>query len=362
MDYDGYPEYPQLHRPFEHAVSDPRPAPPHRRRRAPSYMLRRERGRVSREPSSRARRAATTRQARRARPERRSGVDWNSTSRRSCASSSCSTSARGRGEPFSLIDYGCGYGALVGRPRRARERRLLHGLRRLGGDARAGARAARRRRPLPIRRATRDELEPADYTVASGDLQRQARRAEDDWRRVRARHDRPHWPRLSARGFAFNMLTALLRPASTCATTSTTATRCAFFDLCKRDYSRHVALLHDYGLWEFTILVRDWTAVGQLSRRGRHLRHAATSPASRASTSRRTARTRSSRSPSNERYIDRAELDGLPVVPFEELERAPPAASAARCSSRSGSARSTRRARDGVRAVQGARLRADHAT
>ena len=29
------------------------------------------------------------------------------------------------------------------------------------------------------------------------------------------------------------------------------------FDHCKRRYSRHVALLHDYGLWEFTVLVRS---------------------------------------------------------------------------------------------------------
>lgn len=28
------------------------------------------------------------------------------------------------------------------------------------------------------------------------------------------------------------------------------------FDLCKRRYSRNVAVLHDYGLYEFTILVR----------------------------------------------------------------------------------------------------------
>ena len=28
------------------------------------------------------------------------------------------------------------------------------------------------------------------------------------------------------------------------------------FDLCMSRYSRHVALLHDYGLYEFTILVR----------------------------------------------------------------------------------------------------------
>jgi hypothetical protein len=31
---------------------------------------------------------------------------------------------------------------------------------------------------------------------------------------------------------------------------------CILFDYCKRRYSRHVALLHDYGLYEFTILVR----------------------------------------------------------------------------------------------------------
>ena len=29
-----------------------------------------------------------------------------------------------------------------------------------------------------------------------------------------------------------------------------------FFDHCKRKYSRNVALLHDYDLYEFTIIVR----------------------------------------------------------------------------------------------------------
>ena len=29
------------------------------------------------------------------------------------------------------------------------------------------------------------------------------------------------------------------------------------FDYCKRKLSRHVALLHDYGLYEFTVLVRQ---------------------------------------------------------------------------------------------------------
>ena len=29
-----------------------------------------------------------------------------------------------------------------------------------------------------------------------------------------------------------------------------------FFDWCKRNFSRHVSLLHDYGLYEFTLLTR----------------------------------------------------------------------------------------------------------
>ena len=31
---------------------------------------------------------------------------------------------------------------------------------------------------------------------------------------------------------------------------------CAIFDLCKRKYSRNVALYHDYSLYDFTIVVR----------------------------------------------------------------------------------------------------------
>ena len=31
---------------------------------------------------------------------------------------------------------------------------------------------------------------------------------------------------------------------------------CFFFDHCKKHFSKNVALLHDYGMYEFTILVR----------------------------------------------------------------------------------------------------------
>lgn len=60
---------------------------------------------------------------------------------------------------------------------------------------------------------------------------------------------------LSRLGFAFNLLTgyadkALMRADLFYCDPS------EYFDLCKRLYSRNVALLHDYDEFEFTLLVR----------------------------------------------------------------------------------------------------------
>jgi hypothetical protein len=59
---------------------------------------------------------------------------------------------------------------------------------------------------------------------------------------------------LSRRGFSFNMLTAYSdedkkRPDLYYASPA------GFFEYCRR-YSKRVALLHDYPLYEFTIIVR----------------------------------------------------------------------------------------------------------
>jgi hypothetical protein len=56
-------------------------------------------------------------------------------------------------------------------------------------------------------------------------------------------------------GFAFNCLTSY-SDAERKRDYLYYADPCALFDLCKRRYSRNVALLHDYGLYEFTLLVR----------------------------------------------------------------------------------------------------------
>jgi len=61
--------------------------------------------------------------------------------------------------------------------------------------------------------------------------------------------------RTSRSGFAFNCLTSY-SDADKMRDYFYYADPLELFDYCKRRYSRHVALLHDYGLYEFTILVR----------------------------------------------------------------------------------------------------------
>ena len=59
----------------------------------------------------------------------------------------------------------------------------------------------------------------------------------------------------SRAGFAFNCLTSY-SDAPKMRDYLYYPDPCVVFDLCKRRWSRHVALLHDYGLYAFTMLVR----------------------------------------------------------------------------------------------------------
>ena len=64
---------------------------------------------------------------------------------------------------------------------------------------------------------------------------------------------------LSSKGFAFNMLTSY-SDAPYMKPHLYYADPCYYFDYCKRHFSRNVALLHDYNLYDFTILVRKQPA------------------------------------------------------------------------------------------------------
>ena len=155
--------------------------------------------------------------------------------------------------PFSLNDYGCGYGALVPY---LKQRGL--GATYRGFDLSAAmlkhAREAYERPPEVTFAKHEVELKPADYTVASGIFNVRLDVPDGQWREYVLR-TLDKLAELSSGAFAFNMLTTYSEPKKMRPDLYYGDPR-ELFNHCIRRYSRQVALLHDYELWEFTIIVR----------------------------------------------------------------------------------------------------------
>jgi len=177
------------------------------------------------------------------------GVDWNSRESQELRFAQLLTGVD-LGRPFSLVDYGCGYGA------------LLEWIHERGGDVEyqgydlSEEMVLRARERHPEARFTTDvsELGAGDVVVASGIFNVMAGANEDAWRAYVA-ETIDQLSDLSTEVFAFNMLTSYSDPDKV-RDGLFYADPCEWFDHCKRRLSRHVALLHDYGLYEFTLLVR----------------------------------------------------------------------------------------------------------
>lgn len=155
------------------------------------------------------------------------------------------------GPGATVNELGCGYGALA-------EHMVERGLAPAafaGWDISAEMLEAARARLSGdwVRLVRGDRLDAvADYSFTSGIFNVRYGADEETWRRYMeatiaklAAHSR--------RGFAFNALTTYVdfrrEPLFY-------ADPLHFFDLCRREHGRHVTLLHDYPLYEWTITVR----------------------------------------------------------------------------------------------------------
>ena len=98
------------------------------------------------------------------------------------------------------------------------------------------------------------ELKPADYTIASGIFNVSLDVPDESGERT-CESTLERIAEISTKGFAFNMLTSYSDAEKMRADLYYGDPR-LFFDHCKRRYSRNVALLHDYALYEFTMIVR----------------------------------------------------------------------------------------------------------
>jgi SAM-dependent methyltransferase len=180
------------------------------------------------------------------------GVDWNSRESQELRFEQL-LKICDRGKPFSMNDYGCGYGALVGyMTDRGYEFEYC------GYDISSQmiAKASELYGKFEQCKFFIDEreLREADYTIASGIFNVRLQTKDEEWQEyVFATLDT--MAKLSKIGFAFNLLTSYSDP-HLMRSDLYYADPLSLFDYCKINYSRFVSLLHDYPLYEFTILVK----------------------------------------------------------------------------------------------------------
>jgi len=180
------------------------------------------------------------------------GVDWNSVEAQQIRFEQLSRIIWGE-KKYDLIDYGSGFGNLYDYLRGLGHQLIYYGFDFLpemvakGYELHPGD-------PDCQFITCENELPVVDYVIASGIFNIRLKTPDTVWidyiLKVLTRMDQ-----LSKKGFAFNMLTKYsdleyMKPQLYY------ADPCFFFDYCKQHYACNVALLHDYGLYDFTILVR----------------------------------------------------------------------------------------------------------
>jgi SAM-dependent methyltransferase len=181
------------------------------------------------------------------------GVDWNGEESQNLRFKQLCNLFDSQKSAFSVNDLGCGYGAFFEYLRND----FIVGAY-LGIDVSpemiisAEQRCAASDGARFITSAEPDEV--ADYGFASGIFNVRLGRSDAEWFDY-LQSTLDVLDRTSSLGFAFNCLTSYSDEDKK-RDYLYYADPCLLFDLCKRRYSRQVALLHDYGLYEFTILVR----------------------------------------------------------------------------------------------------------
>lgn len=99
-----------------------------------------------------------------------------------------------------------------------------------------------------------EEVEISDYSIASGIFSVKMEHTESEWLSyILTTLEQMNLK--SKKGFSFNMLTKY-SDKEYMKENLYYADPLFFFDYCKRNFSKNVSLNHDYGLYEFTILVR----------------------------------------------------------------------------------------------------------
>ncbi|HMY36489.1 MAG TPA: class I SAM-dependent methyltransferase [Bacteroidia bacterium] len=180
------------------------------------------------------------------------GVDWNSEQSQTMRFEKL-CNLLPSDQRFSLLDFGCGYGALYDflKPK-------YKAISYTGYDiSEKMIEAAQAKYPdsnCVWIHGNPTLLSEFDYVVASGIFNVKLDQTYGDWQDyIEKTIDQMNV--LSNKGFSFNILTKY-SDAEFMKDHLYYADPCYYFDYCKTKFAKNIALLHDYDLYEFTILVR----------------------------------------------------------------------------------------------------------
>ena len=156
-------------------------------------------------------------------------------------------------QSFSLLDYGCSYGALADYLATKGFDVDYYGYDLLE-SAIETARKVHANKSQRTFLSEKSQLPVCDYTVASGIFNFRGEQSFEDWTDYTL-GVLNEFNELSRRGFASNFLTNY-SDADKMRPDLYYADPLFLFDYCKRNFSKNVALLHDYRLYDFTLIIR----------------------------------------------------------------------------------------------------------
>lgn len=182
------------------------------------------------------------------------GVDWNSKESQFIRFEQLCKIIPKNTTKFSILDYGCGYGALV-----EYLNQNFFDYSYTGFDiSEEMIRQANSIRISPIEKINfttqKEKLTAHDYVIASGIFNVKLDTSISEWEQyiITTLHE---LNQLSLKGFSFNILTTY-SDKEYMKDYLYYADPCFYFNFCKKNFSKNVALLHDYDLYEFTILIK----------------------------------------------------------------------------------------------------------
>ena len=180
------------------------------------------------------------------------GVDWNGEESQLIRFEQLTKIINSR-TGFSINDLGCGYGAFLDFLTRHYLNFSYNGYD-ISEDMILAARRRHSRTSNAMFSVSYKPLTAVDYSISSGIFNVRLDCPDAEWLEY-IKNILDMIDRTTRRGFAFNCLTSY-SDSNKMREYLYYADPLELFDFCKRRYSRDVSLLHDYDLYEFTILVR----------------------------------------------------------------------------------------------------------